>query len=161
MKIAVVYYSYSGKTHQAAEIIVELLQAQGKTVQCLRIEAPQESKNFAIQAKRALFKQKVAIEPIQSDLSVYDLMILGSPVWAREMVPAVRSYLQSVSGLDGKKVIIFVTYASGFGKEHCLRSMEAALEKKGAGQISRFSISDQRVSHKQSIETLLNEHLKN
>lgn len=155
MNIAIVYYSYSGNTHKAAKVIEEILKSQNNSVKRLRIEAPQEARNFFIQCLKAASKRKTEITSIESDLSVYDLIILATPVWAREMVPAMRTYLEKASGLNGKKAAIFVTYGSGLGKEHCLDSLKAAIETKGASCIGRFSLSQFKVNDKSLIESLV------
>ena len=160
MNIAIVYYSYSGNTHEAAKIIEEVLKSQNNSVRRLRTEAPKESRNFFIQALRGLTKKKTEIAPIETDLSAYDLIIFGTPVWVREMVPAMRKFLEKASGLEGKKALVFVTYGSGLGKEHCLDSLELALKEKGASQISRFSLSQLKVNDRPLIENLLKEDMR-
>ncbi len=160
MNIAIVYYSYSGNTHRAAEIIAEILRIENNSVRCLKIEAPNESRSFFVQALRGLTKKKTAIAPMETDLSGYDLIILGTPVWAREMVPAMRKFLEKASGLGGKKALVFVTYGSGLGKEHCLDSLKAGIEAKGASCIGRFSLSQFKVNDRPLIENLLKENLR-
>jgi flavodoxin len=160
MDIAIVYYSYSGNTHKAVEIIEQIL-SENNFVKRLRIEAPKESNNFFIQALRALTRKKIEIASLETDLSPYDLIIFATPVWAREIVPAMRSYLDKASGLlHGKQVGIFVTYGSGFGKENCIDSLKLALENKGAKCIGQFSISQFKVGDKQLIENLLKENMR-
>ena len=159
MNIAIVYYSYSGNTHKAAQIVEELLKSQNNLVKRLRIEALDESNNFFVQAFRGLVKKKTKIAPLETDLSVYDLIIFATPVWAREMVPAMRSYLEKAGALSGKKAAIFVTYGSGLGKEHCLDSLKAAIEGKGATCIGRFSISQLKVNDQVLIKNLLNHNM--
>ena len=154
MNIAIVYYSYSGNTHKAAKAIEQIL-IQNHSVNRLRIEAPNESSNFLIQALRGLTRRKVQIVPIENDLSVYDLIIFGVPVWAREMPPAMRSYLDKVRGLIRKNAVVFVTYGSGFGKEHCLDFLERSLQERGVSRIGRFSLEQFRVSDRFLIERLL------
>lgn len=155
MQVAIVYYSYSGNTHKAAKSIEEILKARNNSVKCLRIEATNESNNFFIQALRGLTKKKAEIAPVETDLSAYELIIFATPVWAREVVPAMRSYLEKAGGLEGRKAVIFVTYGSGFGKEHCLQSLQHTIEQKGARCINRFSISQFKVEDRALIESLL------
>ena len=159
MDIAIVYYSYSGNTHRAARAVGEVLKSQNNSVKCLRIEAPSESNNFFVQALRGLTKRKSEIDPIETDLSAYDLIIFATPVWAREMVPAMRKFLEKAGGLSGKKAMAFVTYGSGFGKEHCLDSLQSAIQEKGASCIGRFSLSQFKVNDRQRIENLLQKEL--
>ena len=160
MDIAIVYYSYSGNTHRAAKAVEEVLKSQNNSVKCLRIEAPNESNNFFVQALRGLTKKKSEINPIETDLAPYDLIIFATPVWAREMVPAMREFLEKAGGLSGKKAIVFVTYGSGFGKEHCLDSLEAAIQKKGANCLGRFSLSQFKVNDRALIENLLKKNMR-
>ena len=159
MNIAIVYYSYSGNTHKAAQIVEGLLKSQNNSVKRLRIEALDESNNFFVQAFRGLVKKKAKIASLETDLSVYDLIIFATPVWAREMVPAMRTYLEKAGALSGKKAVAFVTYGSGLGKEHCLDSLKAAIEGKGATCIGRFSISQLKVNDQALIKNLLNHNV--
>ena len=49
------------------------------------------------------------------DLSKYDLIFLGHPIWWGKLPPAVNSFL-SAANLSGKEVAHFCTHAgSGFG----------------------------------------------
>ena len=159
MNIAIVYYSYSGNTHRACQIIAEILKPDN-SLSSLRIEAPRESNNFFIQALRGLTRRKTEISPIEANLSPYDLIIFGTPVWAREAPPAMRSYLEGVTGLFRKKAIIFVTYGSGLGKEHCLDSLERTLKEKDVSVIKRFSLSQFKVNDRQMIGGLIKEAIE-
>ncbi|MFH1245245.1 MAG: NAD(P)H-dependent oxidoreductase [Candidatus Omnitrophota bacterium] len=158
MNIAIVYYSYSGNTHKAAQLIEDILK-NGNTVNRIRIEAQGESRSFFRQALRGLTKKKVDILPVETNLAACDLVILGTPVWDREMCPAMRAYLEKASGLAGKKAVPFVTYGSGFGKEHCLVSLKQAIEQKGANCIGSFSLSQFKAADKSLLEGLLKEFL--
>ena len=155
MNMAIVYYSYSGNTHKAAKVMEEILKSQNNSVKCLRIEAPGESKNFFIQALRGLMKKKVKLSSVETDLTPYDLIIFGTPVWAREMVPAMREFLEKAGSLLRKKAVVFVTYGSGLGKDHCLDSLERILQEKSVSQIGRFSLSQSKVNDRALIGDLL------
>jgi len=50
----------------------------------------------------------------------YQLLVVGTPVWAGTMAPPVRTFLKSKAVL-GKKLYLFCTYAGGIGS--CLREM--------------------------------------
>lgn len=154
MNIVIVYYSYSGNTHKAARRMEEILK-QSHTVKRVRIEAEGEARSFFMQALRGLMRRKIGISPVETNLAAYDLVILGTPVWAREMCPAMRVYLEKVSGLAGKKAVPFVTYGSGFGKEHCLVSLKQAVEQKGAACVGSFSLSQFKVEDKSVVEAAL------
>ena len=145
MKSIIVYYSYSGNTHKVAEILRERLSREGEAT-LVRLKAEDESSNFFIQCLRAISNKRARIKDVPFNLFGYDLICLGCPVWAREPVPAIKTYLDKCSDLDGKRAILFVTYGSGLGKDHCMDKMENALRKKGIKDYRRFSISQFKVN---------------
>ena len=85
MRILVAYYSRTGNTKFVAEKIAEKL-------------------NAAIREKLTEIEQTKTIDG-------YDLVIVGSPVWAGKITPASRTFLVK-NDLSGKQVAFFVTVGS-------------------------------------------------
>ena len=52
------------------------------------------------------------ITPVQADLSKYDVIFIGFPVWFGTYAPPIATWLNSVD-LSGKKVALFCTFGSG------------------------------------------------
>jgi flavodoxin len=150
MKSAVIYYSYSGNTKQVVAILIGVLTDKGET-QEIELISLDESKSFFGQAKRALFHKEAKIQPVNFDLSTYDLICFGTPVWAFGPAPAMNTYLDKCFGLEDKAVILFTTYGSGSGNERCLNYMQDILAGKGAKKFSRFSIQQFKVSDKEFV----------
>ena len=144
MKSAIIYYSYSGNTKKVAEILAELLGESGQ-VQQMELIAPEESKSFLAQCRKALYHLKAKINPVQVDLSGYDLICFGSPVWAFAPAPAMNTYLDLCTGLEGKKVILFTTYGSGTGNQRCLKYIQDLLSKKGVKSFICFSVRQTKI----------------
>jgi NAD(P)H-dependent FMN reductase len=88
---------------------------------------------------------------VNFDLSGYDLICFGTPVWAFGPTPAMNTYLADCSGLEGKEIILFATYGSGAGKERCLNYMQNILAQKGAKGFKRFSIQQFKVNDKEFV----------
>lgn len=90
-KALVVYYSRTGTTKQVAEAIADALQCDVEEL----IDA--KNRKGAIgwlgAAKDARAKKLTAIKEVKNDPSSYDLVILGTPVWAWNMTPAIRAYI--------------------------------------------------------------------
>ena len=150
MKSAIVYYSYSGNTKQVAETLAEYLRAKGE-VACLRIKPLDEPYNFFKQGARAFKRVRAKISEPTFDLSGYDLICLGSPVWAFGPAPAMNTYLDDCQGVANKEVILFYTYGSGLGKERCADYMQELLTKKGVTNLKRFSVQQIRVKDKEYV----------
>lgn len=156
-KAAVFFYSYSGNTKKVALVLQKELSAQYQ-VDIGRIEALDEADSFFGQCMRALRKKQAVIGVnISFDISDYDLIALGSPVWAFGMAPAMRSYMNKCSGFESKDIIVFATYGSGMGKDRCVREMAATAVSKGAGRVRRFLIQQNDTANVQLISSRIKE----
>lgn len=148
MKSIILYYSYTGNTKKIAEILAAHLR-QKSEVDIVELKSLDESDKFLSQAFRALRHKKAKIQSVNFNLSNYDLICLGTPVWAFAPSPAMNTYLDECFGLEGKEVILFTTYGSGTGNQRCLNYMQEILSKKGPRQFSRFSIQQFKVNNKE------------
>ena len=116
MNSAVIYYSYSGNTKKVAELLTRELEPKGQAQQ-VELAGIDEARSFLGQCRRAFFHKRAQIQPVLSDLSGFDLICFGTPVWAFGPAPAINTYLDKCSGLSEKAVILFTTYGSGTGDD--------------------------------------------
>jgi len=156
MKAIIIYYSYSGNTKKVAEALVGYLKEKSG-VEIIRLEALDESNSFFAQCHRAFWHRRAQISKVKYDLSGYDLICLGTPVWAFAPTPAINTYLSRCFGLKGKEIILFSTYGSGTGNNRCLNYMQDILAKKGAKNFRRFSVQQFKVKDKKFIKGILQE----
>jgi len=145
MKSAIIYYSYTGNTRKVAVVLHEYLMDKGP-VETIELVALDESKSFFGQGQRAFKHVRAKIATVNSDLSAYDLICFGTPVWAFGPAPAMNAYLDRCSGLEGKSVILFTTYGSGAGNKRCLDNMQGLLSKKGVRDFRRFCVQQLKVN---------------
>lgn len=150
MKSAIVYYSFSGNTKKVAALLSEYLGNFGE-VRTIELKARDESNNFFKQCLRALRHRQAKIEPVLLDPRSFDLLCLGTPVWAFGPAPAINAYLEQCVGVEDKRVVLFTTYGSGTGNGRCLNYMQAALSQKGTKDFRRFSIQQFKVSDKEFV----------
>ncbi|MBQ7501301.1 flavodoxin [bacterium] len=121
-KVLVVYYSCQGSTRRAAEALKELMGAD------LREIVPVKKYNVASAYTLGIVQCMSKAEPELAekiDVSGYDVVYVGTPVWAFTMSPPVRSFLKN-SDLKGKKVIPFCTNRGQQGSS--LKDMAALCE---------------------------------
>ena len=156
MKTIIVYYSYSGNTKKVAGAFSEYLRRKGQ-VDIIELKGLDESNSFFGQVARALIHKRAKIEPTNFNLTQYDLVYLGTPVWAFAPAPAMNTYLDKCFGLEGKEVILFTTYGSGTGNQRCLNYMQDILTKKGAKDFRRFSIQQFKVKDKEFVLSKITE----
>ena len=111
----IVYFSYTGNTRMIAHKIKEKLNCdilEIKTVlpysddydTVVNDEQNSEASNFLPE-----------IQDINIDLSKYDEIILGTPVWWYRPVPAIRTFLDE-NDLSGKTIKPFATNAGWLGR---------------------------------------------
>lgn len=144
MKSLIAYYSFSGNTDKVAKIFGKMLQAKGE-VDMQRLVPKNEIKDFLGQCKAARAYRRAALEgSVRFDVTPYDLILIGSPVWAFAPTPAINTYLDNISGLTGKKVIVLLTSGSGLGVRHCFKNIRKVLEAKGAAGIGEINIPDRK-----------------
>ncbi len=144
MKTLITYYSFSGNTDKVANIFADLLRKKGEVV-LQRLKPADEIKNFALQCKAALVGKRAALEgDLQFDLGQYDLLLIGSPVWAFAPTPPINTYLDKLSGLNGKRAIILLTSGSGTGVSRCFKNIRKVLESKGAAKVDEVNIPDKK-----------------
>ena len=109
MKRLVVYYSLSGNTEQAARKIAELLGAE-----LLRLETVKPMpKRFAAQifvgGGQVMFHHVPELKPLEKDISAYDELILGSPLWNSKGVPAVNAFLKEEAAAAKVTALFFLS----------------------------------------------------
>ena len=106
MKSLVVYYSRTGKTKFVAESIATNLGADLEEIVDLKKRTGPVG--WLMGGKDATRKNQTEIAQTKKIPQDYDLIIIGTPIWAWSPTPAVRTYVQKNS-LAGKKVALFYT----------------------------------------------------
>lgn len=144
MKSLITYYSFSGNTDRVAKIFGKILESKS-AVDMQRLKPKNEITSFMGQCLAARKREKPELEgDIKFDMSAYDLLIIGSPVWAFVPTPAINTFLDRLTGLSGKRVIILLTSGSGVGVGACFKSIRKNLEAKGALRIDEINIPDRK-----------------
>lgn len=119
-RILVAYYSLSGNTARVARDIAARLGADIESIQ-----DPGHGVGFFGYLKDtldALRSVPAQIGPLAKNSGDYAMTIVGTPVWAGRITPALRSYLQQMRGRLGK-VACFTT-SGNTGVEKIVPSIE-------------------------------------
>ena len=114
MKAVIIYYSLDGNVKLLSETIATQIGAD-----IIPLKLKKEIKNDSFMkyfwgGKQVVMKEIPELEPIDLNLADYDLIILGTPVWAASYTPALRSFLEKFD-LSGKKVALFCSHEGGAG----------------------------------------------
>lgn len=108
MKTIIIYYSQSGNTEFVAKKIADKTGAS-----MLAIEPEKNYPNgpvtkFIWGGHSAVMQEQPKLKPYTFNLEEYDSIIIGSPNWARNVVPPIRTFVAENPGLKNKKISVFV-----------------------------------------------------
>ena len=120
-KAIIIYYSLEGNTDSTARKIEAALGAD-----LLRLvpehEYPTGVGKYISGGRAALFGDRPALKPYKVDLSLYDTVIIGTPVWASTFAPPLRTFF-SDNSIQGKTVGLFACQ-KGSGAEKCFEKIK-------------------------------------
>lgn len=131
MKVAIIYYSMSGNTKYAADKIEEQLKAGAEVdrieIHPVKAYPDKGAKKFFWGGKSAVMGETPELEPYDFDADNYDMVIIGTPVWASNCAPPIRTFLTEHAGeLKGKKLGMYVCYSGG-GAEKAIVKMKKCI----------------------------------
>lgn len=108
-RVLVVYYSYSGHTRRAAERLALLTQGDLYEVQPAMGYTSQPTLAFLRSFGEVQLSSLPDLAGPLPDLSGYQLILVGGPVWKGKVARPLASWL-ALNDLSGKKVAPFWTY---------------------------------------------------
>jgi flavodoxin len=153
-KVLVVYYSRTGNTKRVASDIARVLNADIEQV----VDKKDRSglRGFLIAGKDSIRENLTEIEPVKYDPALYDLVVLGTPVWAGHMTPALRTYI-TATRTQLKQIAVFTT--SGSTKpDKIVQKMESLAGKKAVSSIGFFSADfkeDNKVQYNEKLNSFI------
>jgi flavodoxin len=113
--VLVIYYSLTGNTKNIAEMIREKTGGDAFEIETVK-KYPADYSGIIAEAKRELETGELpALKKSPPDMSSYDLILVGSPVWWYTVSTPVMSFLKQAD-FAGKKVSAFCTHEGGVGK---------------------------------------------
>jgi flavodoxin len=131
MRVAIVYHSLSGNTRRVAEALAGRLagSAEAELIEVRDQRQYSTLTAYTSGAPRAMRGEVAEIEPAEIDLADYDVVVLGTPVWAQAPTPAANGAVAALRGIDGTEGVVFAT--SGGGPAPAAEILAAALAARG------------------------------
>ena len=131
-QMLVVYYSQLGNTKAVATEIATRLHADMEEITPV-IPYEDDFQATVERGKKELDEGNFPeIQPLTADVSNYDVIFIGFPVWFGTYAPPIATFLSQVD-LSGKKIVPFCTFGSG-GLESSKKELaEAEAKAKAMG----------------------------
>lgn len=141
-KSIVIYYSQTGATQKVAQEIANLVEADTFRIEITQpYDGTYQETIERCQKEMANNECPILKEP-DIDITKYDTVYLGYPIWFGTYAPPVAALIEKVC-FDGKKIIPFCTFGSG-GLEASMEALKKALPK--AEILPGFGIRNARLS---------------
>jgi len=116
MKTLVAYYSLEGNTKFIGQKIAEAvgadlleLKPKKETIK------PHSFSKYFWGGKQVMMKEKPELLSFDHHPEEYDLLFIGTPVWAWNFTPPLGTFFSQVK-LGGKKIALFCSHAGAMGK---------------------------------------------
>ena len=152
MMYCIIYHSETGNTRHVAQ---HLASACGDPY---LIEVGdrgdyQPLTQFLIRCKRAQGEETTPIEPSTIDVTGFDIIVMGSPVWAWKPTPVINAAIAALKDCEGKKAVIYATCGSQAGET--IEIMRKALEEKGVKVVGDIVFDKKTVRDGKKINELI------
>ena len=115
MKKIVIFYSLNNNTKFIAEKIKEEINADILELKPEKEIPRTEPMRHFWGGKQVLMKETPPLKKYDINLDDYDTLIIGTPVWAFNFTPPVRTFLKE-NKIKNKKIILFCTFEAAKGK---------------------------------------------
>jgi len=136
MKICIIYHSESGNTRHVAQHLASACDAH--LVEIRDRMTYQNLTCFLVWCNKARLEEKTEIEPAAPDVSDYDILVFGSPVWAFKPTPVIHTAIDSLKGCEGKKAVAFSTHGGRPGQTD--KTFRKWIESRGMKLVTVTSI---------------------
>lgn len=126
MKSLIVYYSYEGNCEEISKAIKEVTNAD---VLCLKPKKERKTKSlfrFVWGGMQVYMTKKPELEPYKVNLSQYDNIFIGSPVWFGTYAPPINTFLLE-NDIKNKNIALFI--CSGNNKRNTFKNFEETLKE--------------------------------
>jgi len=125
-KALVAYYSRTGTTRKVAEAIAGMMQCDVEEIVDTKGRAGVGG--YLRSGRDATLRRLTVIKDPAKSPKDYDLVIIGTPVWAFTMSAPVRTYISRYA--DQFKAVAFFLTAGGTGVERTFQTMEELCGRK-------------------------------
>ncbi len=145
MKLCIIYHSESGNTRHIAQHLASA--CGGHLVEVYDRASYSALTRFLLRCKKARSEEQTPVEPESIDVSAYDLLVFGSPVWAFKPTPVIHAAIAALSGCEGKPALAFFTHGGrpGESEEVAKKWIEArGMHFSGALAIHQKDIEDEQ-----------------
>ena len=151
MKICIIYHSETGNTRHVAQHIASA--CDGKLIEVSDKADYNRLTRFLVWCKKARGEETTTIEPASIDVSGYDQLVFGSPVWAFKPTPAIHAAIDALNGCEGKRATAFCTHGGKPGQT--AEVFQKWIEARGMRCVGNANISMKDIENEKKTKDLI------
>lgn len=151
-KTLIVFFSRSGNTELMARKIAEVKQAHIIPIQSERNKIGVRGWIETLMDAR---KTEAEISPAKIDLSRYDTIYIGSPIWLYSPAPQVFEFAKN-NDFTGKKVVLFNSMNSKFEQKY-IDDFKSTIEQNGGTFEKHIYVVRGRMTQQMDVNSFLKE----
>lgn len=139
MRILVVFYSRTGNTRIVAEELAKILECDVEEI----IDTKDRSGplGYMKSGRDAMGRKLTVLQDPVNDPSSYDLLVIGTPLWAGHVATPVRTYMQQQENF---KEVAFFTTAGGSGYDGAFQDMG---ELAGKSPLATLGVAEKEIKN--------------
>jgi len=137
-KILIAYYSRTGTTKKVAEFLAEKLGADCEEINDTVDRAG--AKGWLISGRDATQRKLTVLEQLQKNITDYDLVIIGTPIWSWNMSAPIRTYVSEHK--DEFTQVAFFCTMGGSGDKRAFKEMAGII---GNNPIATLALTTKEV----------------
>lgn len=144
----VCYYSHTGHTHKIAELVAKVLDADVERI--IDAKSREGALGYLTAGRDAVLKRRSRIQPVVNDPSQYNLVILGTPIWAWNLSPPMRTYISDHKSKFNQ--VAFFCTEGGSGGNRAFRQMANLIGKQPVATLELTEADLKRDSYKDKLD---------
>jgi flavodoxin len=151
MSRCIIFHSYSGKTRGVARKVRAA--CGGDLIEVKPRKKYNALTVYPLGGYRAMKGRKDPINMEKIDVAGYDMLVIGTPVWAWKPTPVINAAIAALKDCKGKKAVIYATCGGDAGET--IGIMRKALEKKGVKVVGEMVFDKKTVRDGKKINELI------
>lgn len=156
LKKLVVFYSLEGNTRFIAENISDITGADLLELKPIKDIKSGKFMKYVWGGKQVLMRKKPALKSMNKNPNDYDILFIGTPIWASKFTPAINSFLDKVR-IKGKKIALFCCHAGG-GNGKAFRMIKEELKENEI--LSEIEFKNPLKNNKEDVKLRLEEWIE-
>ena len=125
MKRIIIYYSLSGNTEEAVNAIAGKLECETLKIDTVKAMPKSFVTQILVGGGQVALNKIPEIKPIEKDLTDYDEIFIGTPIWNSKGVPAINALLMDENIC--KKVTGLIITSGGGEIDKCVTALETKI----------------------------------